>query len=162
MPRFDENGLFAGLSPDDKATAVLAHLSIDEPVTLQELMNATGLSAGQIHTGIRHLREAKPHCVITLRRGAASAYKLAENAPEVRDYAIKRMQHWRTQIQIVHTEMQTAQNLLPDGDRIKVKLATEQIMSLLRILELSEAMDKDFAKREQVLARQARKISRRK
>lgn len=159
MPELDENGLFAGLSKDDKASAVLNHLSVNTEITLQQLMTATGLTSSQIHSGIRHLREAKPECVITIRRGVASAYKLAEDAPEVRDYAISRMRHWQASIKVVHTEMQTARRFLPEADANKVQLAAESLIALLRILELTDAERRELQKKERSLDRQAARLA---
>jgi hypothetical protein len=158
MPQFDDKGLFAGLSKDDKAAAVLECLSVDRETTLQELMSATGLTGAQVHAGIRHLREAKPNCVVTYRRGVASAYKIAEDAPEVRDYAVRRMRHWRSEVDVMRKEMDTAKNLLPGGEAAKVGLATEILQSLLKILEYSDVDRRENDKRERDIARREAKL----
>jgi DNA-binding transcriptional regulator GbsR (MarR family) len=148
--------LFTGLSPDEKAAAVLDHLAVDEEITIHELAARTGMTINQVHMGIRHLREAT-HCVITNRHGSASTYKLAENAPEVRDYAFTRMRHWQTQIGIIRAEMEVAQRLLPGAEAITVQKCAEIITSLLRILELDEAQEKELNRERQRLERQRRR-----
>lgn len=155
MPEFDENGLFVGLSKDDKATAVLEHLRVDQEVTLQGLVSATGLSVSQIHAGIRHLREAKPQCVVTIRKGPVSSYKLAENAPEVRDYALRRMKHWQTQISVMKQEMETAQALFPATFANKVSRTAGILDSLLKVFM-------DFGQSEMELQRERDKFEREK
>jgi DNA-binding transcriptional regulator GbsR (MarR family) len=158
MPEIGEDGLFVGLSRDDKATAVLEYLAVDREITLQELASATGLSVNQIHTGIRHLREAKPDCVVTYRRGAGSAYKLAENAPEVRDYALRRMQHWQTQISVMHKEMETATRLLPGAEAVRVRKAAKFLATLLEFFELDEEERREYEKKDKSLARREEKV----
>lgn len=151
-----DTGLFAGLSKDDKARAVLDNLSMDDEVTLQSLMEVTGFTASQVHTGIRHLREGGGEdCVITSRRGANSTYRLAENALDVRDYAHRRMRHWRTQMRIMQAEMSGAMRLLEKGDAIKVQAAAAVLGTLLNTLDLGDAMDKDMERRERALERRA-------
>jgi hypothetical protein len=153
---------FEGLSKDEKATAVLAQLSVDREVTIHDLLATTGLTMPQIHQGIRQLREAQGEkCVITVRRGPAAAYKLAADAPEVRDYAEKRMRHWQVQIGIIHNEMEQAQRLLPGAESIRVKKAAEVLTSLLRLLELDEQQHKEDVKREKALVRRERKLAKR-
>jgi hypothetical protein len=155
-----DTGLFAGLSKDDKATAILDHLSMDEEVTLQFLMEATGFSPSQVHAGIRHLREAGgKNCVITHRRGANSTYRLAENALDVRDYAHRRMRHWRTQMQIMQSEMDGAMRLLQGGEAKKVQAAASLLGTLLCTLDLGDAIDRDLEKRERALDRQEARLS---
>lgn len=154
--------MFEGLSKDEKATAVLAALSVDREVSLQDLISATGMTPAQIHQGIRQLREAKgEQCIVTVARGPAARYKLAANAPEVRDYAEKRMRHWQVQIGIMHNEMEQAQKLLPGAESIRVKKAAEVLTSLLRLLELDEQERKEHVKRERALTRREQKLARR-
>jgi hypothetical protein len=155
-----DTGLFAGMSPDDKADAVLQSLSVDAEVTLQDIMRASGLTASQVHAGIRHLREARgEQCVLTHRRGAKSTYRLAENAPEVRDYANRRMRHWRCQIRVLQAEMDTAMRLLPEGHVKKVLTASAILNTLLLTLELNDAMDKDLERRELALERKVASLN---
>jgi DNA-binding IscR family transcriptional regulator len=149
--------LFEGLSRDEKATAVLAHLSVDSEITIRELTARAGLTIAQAHQGIRYLREAR-NCVVTNRRGPDSTYKLAENAPEVRDYAVKRMSHWQTQIGVMRNEMELARQLLPGAESVKVQKAAEVLTSLLRIMELDEVARKEDVKREAAMVRRENKV----
>lgn len=158
-----DTGLFAGLSPDDKASAVSRVLSVNEEVTLAEIMAATGLTPSQVHMGIRHLREARgDKCVITQRRGARSTYRLAENAPEVRDYANRRMRHWRSQIKILQAEMSSAIEFLEDGTVKKVQAASAILTTLLLTLELNDAMDKELERRELAIERKVAYLNKKK
>lgn len=149
--------LFEGLSKDEKATAVLAALSVDGEVTIHELTARSGLTKAQAHQGIRHLREAR-NCVVTNRRGPDSTYKLAEDAPEVRDYAVKRMAHWQTQIQIMQNEMELAQALLPGAESIKVRKAAAVLTSLLEVMALDEVERKEMDKRERAVTKRENKL----
>lgn len=156
MPEFDENGLFAGLSGDEKATMILDHLTIDQTITLQQLMEATGLTRSQIHAGIRVLREARG-CVVTVHQGPISAYKLAEDAPEVRAYALRRMKHWQTQIEVIRKEMKLAERLL-GAQAVTVQKAAEVLTSLLKTLELDETWRKEMEQRERDLTHREAKV----
>lgn len=164
MPALDpETGLFVGLSKDDKARAILDHLSMDEDLTLQQLMELTGLTASQVHSGIRHLREGGgEECVITHRRGSNSAYRLAENALDVRDYAHRRMRHWRSQMQVMQAEMNGAMRLLEKGDAIKVQAAAAVLGTLLYTLDLNDIQEKELDRRERALERQEARFRSRK
>lgn len=150
--------LFEGMTKDEKAAAVLGCLSIDTPISIHELTAKSGLTVAQAHQGIRYLRDAR-NCVVTISRGPSSSYKLAEDAPEVRDYAVQRMSRWQGQIKVMRHEMDVAQQLLPGGDSIKVQKAAEVLTSLLRLMELDEAGRKEDIKREKDIARREAKFS---
>lgn len=152
--QFDENGLFVGLSKDEKANAVLAHLSPDKDISLQGLIDATGLTASQIHVGIRHLREARPHCVITYRRGPISAYRLAEDAPEVSAYALRRMRHWRTQVSIIAAEMEMAKGLFPSGWVKHVERTADSVSALLKVFIGFEEAEIELQKKQERFERE--------
>jgi DNA-binding Lrp family transcriptional regulator len=167
------NGRFVGLTADEKARRVLQHLSYDTNVSLADLQERTGLTASQVHVGIRHLREVKgEQCVITYRRGALSTYKLAANAPEVSDYAVKRMLDWQTQVKIMKSEMVTCMDIgLPEHDKGVYKQAVAAVEGLQNIFEAANqaraeiatetaAALKEIEKKERELAREREKLER--
>lgn len=153
------NGRFIGLSNEEKAAAIFGCLSVDREVSLSELLSKTGLTPSQIHEGMRYLREVKPQCVVTYRRGPGSCYKLAEDAPEVRDYALRRMRLWRSQVTVMHAEMRAAMQLLPGGDALKVKKMAEVLTALLGMFELDEKQHQELRKREQVIERREKQLT---
>lgn len=159
MTQQSNKALFVGLSKDEKAAAVLLHLSTEKEIGLNELMELTGMTRSQIHDGIRHLREAKPDCVITHHRGPDSTYLLATEVPDVRDYAFRRMKHWNAQVKVMQREMTTAIQLLPGAEARRVELAAATLAQMLNIIALTEEDVKLVEKRERELDRREAKLS---
>jgi hypothetical protein len=158
MPEHNGRELFVGLSADEKAISVLEHLSVDEEITVYELADRSGLTINQVHTGMREAR----NCVVTNRRGPDSTYKLAQDAHEVREYAVRRMRHWQSQITVIHKEMMLTRKLMLPGARAaKVEKAADVIALLLHILELDEMADREQDKRERQLAAREAKLDKR-
>ena len=154
---------FEGLSKDEKAARVRAHLSVDEEITLQQLMDRTGLSSSQVHDGIRYLRE-NTHCVVTSNRGPDSTYHLAENEAKMADYALKRMKQWRGQIGVIRDEMKVAENLFPGSWAGRVARTADAVDALMKVFvgfeEGEKELQRDRAKFEREMTRARAKNSR--
>lgn len=153
------NGQFAGICKEDKAALVLGALSVDRQSSLRALMAATGLSAAAVHQGLRYLREVRPQCVVTYKKGPASYYKLAEDAPEVGDYARRRMSEWQTQIRVMNAEMQAAIQFLSNGAENRVQRASKVLASLLDLLDLNEKEHAELGKREKAVEKRERRLA---
>ena len=147
---------FEGLSKDEKATRVRACLSVDKEITLQQIMDETGLTTSQVHDGIRHLRE-NTHCVVTSNRGPDSTYHLAKNEAKMADYALKRMKQWRGQISVIRDEMKVAEGLFPGSWASRVARTADAVDALMKVFvgfeEGEKELQRDRAKFEREMAR---------
>jgi hypothetical protein len=73
------------MTKEQKGLAVLEWLIVG-PQTFAQLMALTQMRRAAVRQGIDWLRDFDPNCLIVQRNGTQHAYKLAEEADEVRGY----------------------------------------------------------------------------